>query len=151
MSSLASSYSLQPKLKFEYDVCLTFFNREDRVTAFIKNCLRDAGFKIFIHDILMGYCNWEKIERCRITVVVITPEFVSSDQCLERLEEIMLDHKTVLSFFYGVNHNEAGVQFENFILRTYMNEANGQLDSLHQRADAVCNSLYGFTLSDDFR
>ncbi|KAI9104338.1 hypothetical protein K1719_022910 [Acacia pycnantha] len=151
MSSLASSYSHPPKLKFEYDVCLTFFNPKERVSAFIKNSLRDAGFKFFIHHILMGDCDWGKVDSCRITVVVITPQFVRSYLCLVNLVNIiMLDHKTVLPFFYGVSHYEARVQFENFIFRTCTKVASAQLARLHQRADAVCNSLYGFTLSDDF-
>ncbi|KAI9104369.1 hypothetical protein K1719_022941 [Acacia pycnantha] len=153
MSSMASSDPHPPKLEFEYDVCLTSFNPEEEVSAFIKNSLRDAGFKFFIHDILKGYyCDSEKVESCRIKVVVITPLFVRSYLCLVSLVNIiMLNHKTVLPFFYGVSHNEARVQFENFILGTYTDAASGRLDSLLQRADAVCNSPYGFTLSDDFR
>ncbi|KAI9104373.1 hypothetical protein K1719_022945 [Acacia pycnantha] len=151
MSSLASSYPHPPKLEFEYDVCLTSFNPEEGVSAFIKNSLRDAGFKFFIHDCLKNY-DWKMIDRCRITVLVITPQFVRTYLCLVSLRNIIvLDDKTVLPFFYGVSHNEARVQFENFILGTYKNDnATGQLDGLNQRAGAACNSLYGFTLSDDY-
>ncbi|XP_028763071.1 TMV resistance protein N-like [Neltuma alba] len=180
MSSLASSSS-EPKLTFEYDVFLTFNGLADGVRTFLEDCLRNAGFKTFIHDMVRDYSTWEMMERCRIVVVVITPDFVWSGKCLEILLNLMPGPKTVLPFFNGMSKNEARVQFESFHLRRYENEVSYYELNLHMRrfenelsvlleilhlprsnddyifdwdfqprADAVCDSLHGFSLTDDF-
>ncbi|XP_028769704.1 TMV resistance protein N isoform X2 [Neltuma alba] len=172
MFSLASSSSSQskPKLTFEYDVFFTFDGLGSRLRTFLEKCLSDAGMKTCIHDMVRDYSRWRMIERCRIVMVVITPELVASDICLDRLKKIISYPKTVLPLFYGVSHDEFRMQFESFYLRKFRIEgipdgANlselseayglrlwefGGYRNPQRRANAECSSLYGFTLSHDF-
>ncbi|XP_028763073.1 uncharacterized protein LOC114721417 [Neltuma alba] len=121
MSSLATSSS-QHKSTSEYGVFLTFFNGlENRVRTILENCFKDGGYKTFMADIV-NVSTWDMTRMCRIVAVVITPEFVNSDGCFERLMNMSWDPKTVVPFFYGVRHKEVCLQFESFYSRRFENE-----------------------------
>ncbi|XP_028763070.1 TMV resistance protein N-like [Neltuma alba] len=148
MSSSASSSS-EPKLTFQFHVLLTLFNGiEDPVRIIFENALRDAGMRTYFAD-FVEHSIWKMIERCRIVVVVITPEFVKSCICLERLGDIMSAPKTVLPFFYGERSHEVRVRFENYYFPIIFGKSISPRDSL-RRASVLCSLRHGFTLTPDF-
>ncbi|KAI9104392.1 hypothetical protein K1719_022964 [Acacia pycnantha] len=128
----------------EYDVLLTFFCGldEDRPRTFLENRLREAGLKTVLAEIVVDSVR-EMAERCRIVMVLITPELVRSQ--IGRLKDILSLPKTVLPFFYGVdqNHLRAHMQLPTL--------SDGRIFDLggQPRSTAEWSLLFGFTLSDD--
>ncbi|KAI9104358.1 hypothetical protein K1719_022930 [Acacia pycnantha] len=133
----------------EYDILLTFFCGldEDRPRTFLENRLREAGLKTVLDEIVADSVR-EMAKRCRIVMVLITPELVRSQ--IGRLMDILSLPKTVLPFFYGVdqNHLRAHMQLPT-LSDGRIFDLGGQLRSTAERTTAEWSLLFGFTLSDD--
>ncbi|XP_028751266.1 uncharacterized protein LOC114711083 [Neltuma alba] len=162
MSSFASSSS-NPECTFEYDVFLTISHPKHNVKTCLEKYFRDVGIKPLIDDQMEEFLVHD-IVKCRMIVVVFTPQFLESDMFLKRIVTIRKCQKLaqikVSPVFCGLSEEQVREQLERVDQRRldswdldmesggFVAEAASLLDSATAIAEAASLSDLGDKISN---
>ncbi|XP_054781584.1 disease resistance protein RPV1-like isoform X2 [Prosopis cineraria] len=139
----AYSYGKRQKLKYSYDVFLSFRGEDTRksFTTHLCTALKQAGIEVYMdEERIEGGDNissslLEAIESSRISIIIFSKNYAGSSWCLQELQKIMECYKTsyqeVLPIFYDVRpfevrkqQNAFGKTWEKLVNRTSSSKVN---------------------------
>ncbi|KAI9077641.1 hypothetical protein K1719_040416 [Acacia pycnantha] len=123
----------KPKLKYSYDVFLSFRGDDTRksFTSHLCSALKQAAIEVYMDEEgiqrgeIISSSLLEAIESSRISIIIFSKNYADSSWCLQELEKIMECYKAtsqeVLPIFFDVQPFEVRKQqnsFERLIKRT---------------------------------